>query len=429
MRWAMPLRRWPGLELLKGLNMKLAINGGNPVRTKAFPQWPVWDELEKRNLESVLESRKWGSVQGEHTSKFEAEFAAYQNARFGVATTSGTTALDIAIRSVGVQAGDEVILPAYTFIASAIAILNNGAVPVFVDIDSTTYNIDPAKIAEKITARTRAIMPVHFAGRPADMDAIQAIARRHNLYVIEDAAQAWGAQWRGTGVGALGELGCFSFQSSKNITAGEGGIMLTNSDEYAKLAASYSNCGRMPDGMWYAHYLMAGNARITEFQAAVLRAQLARFPQHLRVRQASMAFLDKHFAALPGLSPLAQDERITSHACHLYILRYASEQLDDLPKERFVETLRAEGIPCSPGYSIPLYQQPVFENREFGPFKALLKDRVQRPVLPMTERACRDEAIWLTQNVLLDGEAGMQSVIDACEKVVKYRHELNSGAQ
>lgn len=407
--------------------MKLAIKGGSPVRSKPFPRWPIWDAHEQHNLQDVLKSGKWGSAHGEQTRTFESEFAIYQDAKYGVTTTSGTTALEVAIRTAGVMAGDEVIVPAYTFIASAIAILNNGAVPVFADIDPVTYNIDSQKIEAFITERTRAIMPVHFAGRPADMDAILAIARRHQLAVIEDAAQAWGAKWRGTGVGALGDMGCFSFQSSKNITAGEGGILLANDAEIARIAASYSNCGRMPDGMWYAHYLMAGNLRLSELQSAMLRAQLSRYPQHLQVRQSSMQFLDEHIAELPALTPLEHDQRVTSHACHLYIMRYNPDALDGIPKDAFIDALRAEGIPCSPGYSIPLYQQPVFQNQEFGPFKLLLKDRMPREFnLPNTDRACSSEAIWLTQNVLLDGAEGMQSIVDACEKVIQNRHELGS---
>ena len=151
--------------------MKLAIKGGSPVRSKPFPQWPIWDAHEQHNLQDVLKSGKWGSAHGEQTRTFESEFAIYQDAKYGVTTTSGTTALEVAIRTAGVMAGDEVIVPAYTFIASAIAILNNGAVPVFADIDPVTYNIDSQKIEAFITERTRAIMPVHFAGRPADMDA------------------------------------------------------------------------------------------------------------------------------------------------------------------------------------------------------------------------------------------------------------------
>ncbi|MFQ5629922.1 MAG: DegT/DnrJ/EryC1/StrS family aminotransferase [bacterium] len=406
--------------------MKLAINGSKPVRTSPFPHWPSWDETERENLISVLESGKWGSIHGKQVRAFEDDFAAFQGAKFGIATTNGTSALEIALRSIGLEVGDEVILPAYTFIASAVAILNNGAVPVFVDIDPETYNIDPGQIEASITERTKAIMPVHFAGRPADMDSIQAIAERHKLYVVEDAAQAWGAKWRDQGVGRIGQLGCFSFQSSKNLTAGEGGIVLTDSEEYAQLAGSYANCGRMADGLWYAHYWLAGNERMTEFQAAILRAQLARYPKELAIRQESMAYLDEHLTKVSGILALEHEARMTSHACHLYIFRYQPEQFNGLTKARFIEALRAEGIPCSPGYSIPLYEQPIFKKSEFGPFKTLLQNRFNYITihLPNTERACKDEAIWLTQNTLLDGPAGMQSVVDAIEKIAENHKEL-----
>ena len=173
--------------------MKLAAKGGEPVRLNPFPQWPVWNDDEKDSLIRVLESGKWGSIHSDEVQKFEQEFAAFQQAKFGIATTSGTTALEATMRAIGLEAGDEVLLPAYTFVASATATLNNGALPVFVDIDPETYNIDPEKLEEQVNERTKAIMPVHFAGRPADMDRILAFAGKYGLFVIEDAAQGWGA--------------------------------------------------------------------------------------------------------------------------------------------------------------------------------------------------------------------------------------------
>ncbi len=406
--------------------MKLAIRGGEPIRTKPFPTWPQWGREEAEGLQRVLQSGKWGSLHGEEVHLFEKEFADYQGSEFAIAVSSGTTALQVALAATGLQAFDEVILPAYTFIATATAVLVNGAVPVFADIDPETYNISPQSIEAAITGRTRAIMPVHFAGRPADMDQIKDIAQKHSLTIIEDAAQGWGAQWRGRGVGTLGEMGCFSFQSSKNITSGEGGMILTNDEEFSKLAESYTNCGRVEGGIWYAHYYLGSNYRMTEFQAAILRAQLSRYPADLALRQKSMAYLDRQLSELPGVSPLKADQRMTSHACHIYIFRYQPEAFDQLEKSQFIQALKAEGIPCSGGYSIPLYEQPVLKNQSFGPFSKILKERAHYTglKLPHTERACASEAIWLQQSVLLAGPEGMADVVRAIEKIYENRHEL-----
>lgn len=407
--------------------MKLALHGGKAIRKKPFPAWPIWDSDDATAILRVLESGKWGSIQGKEVERFEKEFAQFQGAEFASATNSGTAALEIALRSCGVMAGDEIILPAYTFVASATAVLANGAIPVFADIEANSYNIDATHAESLITRQTRAIMPVHFAGRPADMDSVLEVARRHHLQVIEDAAQAWGAAWRGKKVGSFGAAGGFSFQSSKNINAGEGGIITSNTPEIARAVASYINCGREKDGLWYAHYRLGSNNRMTEFQGALLQTQIKRFTEQHALRQQSMAALDRGLADIPGISPLSPDDRITVHAGHLYIFRYDSEAFDGAPKARFIDALRAEGIPCSGGYTLPLYAQPLFQKRAFGPFSKMLGEQVDYSGvrLPVTERACRSEAIWLSQNLLLDGPKGMKSVIDAISKLYEHRAELN----
>ncbi len=406
--------------------MKLAIKGGDPVRKRPFPDWPTWDDAERSGLNRVLESGKWGSLQGQEVSQFEREFAKYQGAEFGIAVTSGSTALEVSLRAVGIEAYDEVLIPAYTFVATATAVLVNAAIPVFVDIDLETYNMSTTALEQALTPNTRAIMPVHFAGRPANMDEIEQFARDHNLHIIEDAAQGWGAQWRGQGVGTFGDFGCFSFQSSKNISSGEGGIILTNDEELARMAASYMNCGRVEGGIWYAHYHLGSNYRMTEFQAAVLSGQLSRYDQQLEQRQQNMALLDNALQALEGVLPLTGDARITRHAGHIYIFRYNAEAFDMLSKEGFVSALQAEGIPCSGGYSLPLYKQPMFRNQSYGPFTKILREKAQyeNVNLPNTEKACFEEAIWLPQRVLLGSAEDMQDIVRAIEKIYDNRHEL-----
>ncbi len=404
----------------------LAINGGSPVRTKSFPKWPVWDENEMKNLKDVIESGKWGALHGNKVKTFEKKYAAYHQAKYGVCVNSGTTALKIAISASGIGAGDEVILPAYTFIATATAILDAGAVPVFVDIDPETYNIDIDSIESAITDRTAGIMPVHFGGRPCEMDKILDIAKKHQLKVIEDAAQAWGSEWKGTKVGAIGDAGCFSFQSSKNVTSAEGGIILTNDDEIAKFSKSYANCGRVEGGIWYEHYYLGGNFRFSELQAAVLLAQFERYPELQKKREQNAAYLNEKLADIEGVETLKYDPNITSNSYHLYIWRYKKEFFNNVPKDKFIDAMRKEGIIISGGYSIPLYTQPVMKNLAFGPRGKRVDVGVDytKYHLAEAEKACYEEAIWFPQFVLLGEQSDMDDIVDAIVKVKEHADEL-----
>ncbi len=405
---------------------KLAITGGAPLRTTPFPKWPFWDETELNNLKQVLESGKWGALHGDKVKTFEKKYAEYHQAKYGICVNSGTTALKIALTASGIGAGDEVILPAYTFIATATAILDAGAIPVFVDIDPETYNIDVSAIEAAITKRTAGIMPVHFGGRPCEMDKIMAIANKHHLKVIEDAAQAWGSEWKGKPVGALGHAGCFSFQSSKNVTSAEGGIILTNDDETAKFCKSYSNCGRLEGGVWYEHYYLGGNFRFTEFQAAVLLAQFDRYPAMQKKREQNAKYLSEKMAHIEGVKILKQDPNITRNSTHLYIWRYKKEFFKNVSKEKFIDAMRKEGIILSAGYSIPLYTQPVLKNLAFGPRGKRVDVGVDysKYFLPETEKGCYEEAIWFPQSVMLAERKDMDDIVNAIIKVRENAAEL-----
>jgi len=405
---------------------KLAILGGEPIRTKSFPTWPVHNDDELNGLIEVLNSGKWGSTKGNRVKDFEQNYADYHNAKYGICVNSGTTALYISLRAAGIGCGDEVILPGYTFIATATAIIDVGAIPVFVDIDPETYNIDPSLIEEKITSKTKAIMPVHFAGRPADMDALLKLANKHDLKIIEDAAQAWGSEWSGQKVGAIGTAGCFSFQSSKNITAGEGGIILSNDEETAMFARSFSNCGRLENGVWYEHYYLGGNYRMTEFQAALLQAQFNRYPELMAIRQRNSDILDEQLPGIEGVKILKTDPKVTNNSRHIYIWRYQKEAFNNVPKDTFINAMRKEGMYISPGYSIPLTAQPVLKEQAFGPRgkKVDLGIDYESVSLPETDKACYDEAIWFTQNVLLGTEDDMADIIKAIKKVQENSADL-----
>jgi dTDP-4-amino-4,6-dideoxygalactose transaminase len=410
----------------------LAIAGGEPIRRAPFPRWPFWNQEEVEAVQAVVASGRWGAQQGNEVRHFEAEFAAYHEAAHGIAVTNGTVALKLALTAAGVGLGDEVIMPGYTFVATATAALEIGAVPVFADIDPQTYTLDPASAEACITSRTRALLPVHLGGRPADMAAIMALAQRHNLAVIEDAAQAWGASWQGRMAGTLGHVAGFSFQSSKNITAGEGGMILSNDAAIGAMARSLSNCGRQPDGLWYAHYVLGGNYRLSELHGAILRVQLRRYPEHLGRRQANAAYLERAVSEVPGITTLHQDARVTSNAYHILFLQYHAEAFGGASRERFLAAMHAEGIEgMHAGYSLPAYRQPVLRAKNFGLATPPLFSGVypQTPdysqvACPVTDRACDAEAVWVRQNMLLGERQDMDDIVAAIVKIQSHCDEL-----
>lgn len=389
---------------------KLAINGGPPVRTRPWPRWPQWDEREEQRVLAVLSGDDWGGF-APVVEEFEHAFAQHHGAAFGIAAVNGTQTLVAALMAAGIGPGDEVIVPPYTFIATASAVRLAGATPVFADIEADTYNLDPEAAAAAITSRTRAIIPVHFAGQAADMDRLTALAQRHGLLLIEDAAHAHGASWRGRMCGSLGDVGSFSFQSSKNMTAGEGGALTTNDQALADAIRSRVNQGRAIGGAWYEHPNLGSNMRLSAWQAAVLLAQLERLTEQTDRRMACARRLNAFFADIEGFRPMRWDERADRHAFHLYMVRY-DERAFGVPRDLFEQALEAEGIPCSTGYPFPLYRQA-----SLGPAFT------RAGACPNAEQACR-EAIWAPQWLLLADPAEMDDVAEAVIKIRDHRDEL-----
>ena len=353
---------------------RLALFGGTPVRSDGFPRWPIYDQQEERALLDVLHSGQWwsgaqaydpdGSEVPSKVSVFETAFAAYCGATYGLACSTGTAAIEIALKAAGIGPGDEVIVPPYTFLATASAPLLVGAIPVFCDIQADTLNLDPDRVEAAITPHTRAIIPVHFAGLAADMDRLVAIGRAHNLFVLEDAAHAHGATSNGRYLGTIGDAGTFSFQASKNMTAGEGGLILTNDGQLAELCNSYIWAGRKLAFAWYEHFRLGWNFRLTEFQAALLSEQLTRLTQQTLTRMRNGLRLNELLRGIPGLRPLAIPPWVTRHAFHLYILRLDPQSFG-VSREDFLAALEAEGIPCSSGYAHPLYRNRMFVENQF----------------------------------------------------------------
>ncbi|HEY7210259.1 MAG TPA: DegT/DnrJ/EryC1/StrS family aminotransferase [Bryobacteraceae bacterium] len=389
----------------------LALLGGIPVRRKPFAAWPVFDETERAAVLEVLESGSWGGYSSK-VPEFEQAFAGWHGARFGISASNGTVTLEAALIAAGIGPGDEVIVPPITFIATATAVLRVGAVPVFVDIEPAAYNLDPGRISEAITPATRAIIPVHFAGHPADMDALLEIARTHNLILIEDAAHAHGASWNGRKVGTFGHFGSFSFQQSKNMTAGEGGILITSDPDLAGRARSFCNQGRRQGGAWYEHATLGTNYRLTGWQAAILLAQLARLPEQMEKRARNLAVLNRALAKSGVVVPPAVDSRVTGHGLYLYIMRLNTAALGDVSTDAFVEALRAEGIP-----GISRYPHPIYANRVFHSFAH------KRLNCPEAERFCR-ECFWISHEILLAEEEDLADFVRAVEKVRDSAPEL-----
>jgi dTDP-4-amino-4,6-dideoxygalactose transaminase len=401
---------------------KLAINGGTPVRKSPWPKWPVVTDDDVNAVANAVRSGKWSSNLGDEIHQFENEFAAYNNVKHAICVNSGNAALQIALSALGVRAGDEVIVPDYTYIATATAVLMNGAVPVLVDIDPQTYNIDPAAVRRAITPRTKAIIPVHFSGSVCAMDELMQIAQENNLVIVEDAAHSHGGTWRGKALGTIGDMGCFSFQASKNLNSGEGGCIVTNNDDAAQICRAIASNGRVPRGIWYEHFINGSTFRMTEMQGALLRSQLTRLKKQTELRDKNGRILDKELAKIDGISPMTRDVDQELHPHHLYMFRY-DENTFGLPKSTFVERLNAEGIPATPGYSLPLHKQPVFSGEKipelFAAHNAPHRDAYdyKNTNSPVTEKACASEAVWLTQSVLLAEPEEMRDIVDAIVKV------------
>ncbi len=403
---------------------KLAINGGEKVCEVEWPRWPMWNDAHRKALDEVLESGKWWY--GERVRQFEERFAAFQDAKYGVSVSSGSMGLEAGLLGLGIEAGDEVIVPAYTFMATAGAIVRVNAIPVFADIQSDTLCIDPDDIERKITDKTRGIIPVHLAGYVCDMDRINAIAEAHDLFVLEDACHSWGSKWKGKGTGALGDCGVFSFQDSKNLSCSEGGIVLTDDEKLAEDIRSYTNCGRREGKPWYYHENLGTNWRMTEFQGGLLLVQLDMLEAQTLKRQENAEILDAGLREIPGVITMKPEERMDRRAYHLYTFRI-DEEVVGISRDRFVEALTAEGVPVSPGYTLPLYRFDFFRhgeptNRGCAPFLAADVDYAD-VTCPVCEHVCAT-AVWLKHAMLLTDASAMHSIVSAITKICENVEEL-----
>jgi len=405
---------------------KLALVGGTPTRAERYPKWPVVDERDIEAVTAVVRSGIWGGAPypGPQSKEFIRRFAELQGGGYPVLMMNGTVTLEVALRAANVGWGDEVIVPALTFQATAAAVLAAGAIPVLVDVDPQNYCLDPKQFEAAITPRTRAVMPVHLGAQMADMDVIMEIAERHNLVVVEDCAHAHGAKWRGRGAGTFGHFGSFSLQSSKILTTGEGGVLLCRTQELANRAASIMNCGRAYDPAG-EEFNMGANYRMPEIQAALGIVATERFPAQLKQREEMLGYLEESLSEVPGVRLLRRDPRHTTRSFYMYGFaidpeQYGAEHLG------VIAALRAEGVPAGEGYP------PMNHYTLFNPSNSKLAVPGAHPErfdfanvhMPEAERAGERESIWLGESVFRAGPQGIDDVAAALRKVNENSRDL-----
>jgi perosamine synthetase len=409
---------------------KLAINGGDKVHPGSWPKWPEWDTTAEPGILEMFRSGRWWRGSGEYVAEFENKYAGLMGAKRCLATASGTTALITALKVAGVDAGDEVLVSPYTFIASYNVIFAHKALPVFVDSDPDTFLMDPEKIEEKITARSVAILPVHIYGLPVDMDSVNRIAKGHNMKVVEDACQAWLAEYRGKKTGTLGDMGCFSFQNSKHLAAGEGGAIISNDDDMMDRCHAYHNCGRPYGNMKAGQGIMYNgmNFRMQQSQALILMSQMKRIEKDNDTRLSNALYLDRRLKEIPGIMPYKAAEGATRAVYHMYPFRYIKEEFNNIPKEKFLKALNAEGVPCSNGYGKQNRDGLIEEqltsrgyNRLFP--ESRLRQWREENVLPGNDRLC-DEAVTIYQSILLGTKSDMDDIVSAIIKIHENREAL-----
>lgn len=413
---------------------KLALLGGDATIKKRWMKWPLWNiETDEPGVVQVLRSGVWS--RNKTVAEFERKYAETIGTRRCLTVVNGTNALITALTQLGIGAGDEVIVPPYTFVATIQAVLMTGAIPVFADIDPETFQINPENIVKQITPSTRAIMPVHICGLPADMPAILNIARRHGLLVVEDACQAWMAEINHRKVGTFGNAGCFSFQTSKNLSMGEGGAIVSDDEAFMDRCQSYHNLGfpvqTATGSTSVGAVIPATKIRLTEYQAAIGLAMLKRLEGETARRNENAGYLREKLLQIPGITPYRLYDNVTRAAFHLFPFRYNREAFNGLSRETFVKALEAEGVPCSVGYS-PIhrgeYLAAAFRSKNFqrmySPQELDIERYHARNECPESDRICNEEAVWLAQNLLLGSRSDMDAIAAAVGKIQRHATEL-----
>jgi len=417
-------------SLVKGADAP-ALLGGTPIRTAPFPIWPEFDDSDVDLFTASYRNRNWSQfmhIERETMVQFEQKFAQLMGTKYCAPTNAGTTALTAALQAVGVGPGDEVIVPTNTFVATAQAVFNNYALPVFVDSDPATVLIDADKIEARITSKTRALLPVHLGGAPVDMDKIMALAKKHQLAVVEDACQAHMGEWRGNKLGSIGDLGCFSFQQFKCLTAGEGGAIIGNNAALMDHCTAYKNNGRDPGQQDRAY--PGSNYRMTAFQVAVVSGQIKRIEEQTSRREANAAYLETLLKDVPGIRPCQAYEGQTRRAYYGYYLLYDKAQFSGLSRDKFIKAVRAEGIPIGGGVDTLNRDDFVTAYLESPHFKRLFSKRRiakfwKENDCPANDILHQETALRFGQHILLGGKKEIEDVAAAMAKVQENAGKLS----
>lgn len=404
---------------------KLAVNGGSPVRTKPYPKWPVARASEYRRLLGILKTDDWSTLNQEVNNLGEM-FALYTGAKYALPVSSGTVGLEVILRALNIGRGDEVIVPIYTFVASVSSILYTGATPVFADVLYGTHLLDPASFEKNITPKTKAVLAVHIGGRPCDMDAICEIAKKHNILVIEDSAQAHGASWKGKKTGTLGIAGSFSFQASKNLSCGEGGMITTNDEALFRQMWSVREYGRdSRSDIWYEHTNLGTNAGMAPWQAVILQEQLKDVDILFAKRTESARILTEALKEFPFIELNEEDERVTGNAYHLFMFKYNKDAFYGVTREELIELLRAEGVAgcLASGYSQPITEMDIVNDETFR--KVTGSDRTYQEVdIPVGKVIAYEKGMWLSQAALLEEESDLLAFPAALRKLAEHKDEV-----
>jgi dTDP-4-amino-4,6-dideoxygalactose transaminase len=410
---------------------RLAISGGTPVRSAPYPDWPSLDESDVEAVTAILRGGQVGGFPepGPKAAEFGAGFAAYQGAAHGIVMANGTVTMEVALKALGVGWGDEVIVPALTFAATPYAAMAAGALPVFVDVEPERWTIDADQVEAAITPRTRAIMPVHLGQQMADMDRIMEIARRHDLLVVEDCAHAHGQRWRDQGAGCIGDFGSFSHQSTKILTAGEGGTLTTQDERLARRAHSLIDCGR-PKDPDEREYTFGANYRLGELACALLVNGLRRFPAQQELRARLGEHFERSAAGIPGVTIKHRDPRITRWSFYRYIFEIDPEAFAGAGNERVAEALEAEGVPAEVQYP-PMSRYDLFQPALSRlPVAVEHADRLDPATMsfPVAEAAGERTAVYLNECIFRSDEAGVEHAVEAIAKVQRHAAEIPAAA-
>jgi len=415
---------------------KPAVLGGAKAHPGQWPKWPVFDQMEEKALLETLRTGEWFRYYkgAQQAAGFEAAYAARAGAKYCIGTSSGTSSLYTALGALDIGPGDEVILTPYTFVATYNVIVLNYALPIFADVEVETFQLDPAKLEGAITENTKAIIPVHIGGNVSDLDRILAVANKHGIPVIEDACQAHLSEWRGKMVGNWGLCGCFSFQASKNLNSGEGGAILTNNAEFAHKCELFQDQGRArktaagaADAFSYSGN-RGTNMRMTEWQGAILRAQMTRLEEQSNRRWENAKYLSGLLRQIPGISPARLYEGCTRSSYHLYMFRYEQEHFAGLDHEKFIDALCKEGVPAGSGYNqlnTDKYVTTLADNRHYQRLysKETLARWQKQANCPQNDQLC-SQSVWLAQTMLLGSKTDMEQIAEAVQRIQKHAGEV-----